>query len=100
MLTTSPACSARHISKSMVRDSNRTVSPSLEISPVAEFTRQAPTRRIGFAGAFMQDHLLTDKTAGADFINTRALAREHIRRPNNTASRTVAGRGADLIRVK
>src|ERR1700730_13669955 len=42
MLTTAPARSARQTSSRIVRSSNRTVSPSREISPDAGFADHAP----------------------------------------------------------
>src|SRR6058998_3807713 len=46
MLTTSPACSARHISSRIVRTSTRQASPSREIWPDAGLTHQAPIRSV------------------------------------------------------
>src|SRR6266700_1042856 len=48
MLTTSPACSARHSSSRIVRTSTRAVSPSREIWPDIGLTHQAPMRSIAF----------------------------------------------------
>src|SRR5438874_13139965 len=50
MLTTSPACSARHTSSRIVRTSRRTISPFREISPDAGLTFQSPTRSGVMAG--------------------------------------------------
>jgi hypothetical protein len=58
MLTTSPACSARHSSSRIVRTSTRAVSPSREIWPDVGLTHQAPMRSIVAVGRSMQDRLL------------------------------------------
>src|SRR5207302_3009192 len=54
MLTTSPACSVRHKSRSIALASSRRVSPFREISPVAGFTHHAPTRSRVLDGLSMQ----------------------------------------------
>ena len=58
MLTTSPACSARHSSSRIVRTSTRAVSPSLEICPDAGLTHQSPMRSFVAVGRSIQDWLL------------------------------------------
>src|SRR5580658_5844826 len=55
MLTTSPACSARHNSSRIVRTSTRAVSPFREIWPEAGLTYQPPMRSIVVVGRSMQD---------------------------------------------
>ena len=54
MLTTSPACSARHKSSRIARVSSRVVFPSREISPDAGLTHQEPIRSVVLDGRSMQ----------------------------------------------
>jgi hypothetical protein len=89
MLTTSPACSARHSSKRMVRASTRAVSPSREISQELGLTHQEPIRSIVAVGRSMKNRLCRcgRKPLGvADYNNTCVQRRYASRAIANTAS--------------
>src|SRR6267378_6263489 len=78
MLTTSPACSARHSSSRIVRSSTRAVSPSREIWPDAGLTHQAPMRSIVAVGRSIEGRLLPAvlgrRAALADYTTPRRNA--------------------------
>src|SRR3954470_22959981 len=62
MLTTSPACAARHSNNRIARSSTRAVSPLREICPAAGLTHHAPTRNLVVSDCSMPR--LTPSNAG------------------------------------